>query len=156
MTLNYLKGDATQPAGTGPRVVPHICNDVGGWGAGFVVALSRRWKEPEQAYRRLIGRPGLYLGAVQTVEVEPKLWVANMVAQHGIGRRPDGSPPIRYGALRNCLAKVALFAQQHNASIHAPKFGAGLAGGDWDIIEQIIREELVALGLNVTVYEFGD
>src|SRR4029077_8760714 len=28
-----------------------VCNDAGGWGKGFVIAVSRRWPEPERRYR---------------------------------------------------------------------------------------------------------
>ncbi len=50
----YLKGDATEPIVTdGMRIITHICNDKGRWGAGFVMALSRKWKEPEDEYRKL-------------------------------------------------------------------------------------------------------
>ena len=52
MPINYLEGDATQPIGNGPKIIVHVCNDIGGWGKGFVVAISKRWKEPEAEYRR--------------------------------------------------------------------------------------------------------
>jgi hypothetical protein len=29
------------------KLICHICNDLGGWGKGFVLALSRRWEGPE-------------------------------------------------------------------------------------------------------------
>jgi len=51
MPLNYINGDATKPIGTGNRIITHCCNDLGFWNAGFVKALSRRWSEPERAYR---------------------------------------------------------------------------------------------------------
>lgn len=35
-----------------------------------------------------------------------------------------------------------------------PKMGCGLAGGAWEVIEQIIVEELCSLDIQVTVYEF--
>jgi len=153
-SLIYVKGDATQPAGSGPRLIPHVCNNVGAWGAGFVVAISRRWSMPEESYRRWHRAGGATLGWVQPVMVEPDLWVVNMIGQEGVGRAPNGTPPIRYEALRTCLAKVGRIARIKGASVHCPKFGAGLAGGDWSIIEQIVQEELVDIGLSVTVYEF--
>lgn len=153
-SLIYVKGDATQPAGSGPRLIPHVCNNVGAWGAGFVVAISRRWSMPEESYRRWHRAGGATLGWVQPVMVEPDLWVVNMIGQEGVGCAPNGTPPIRYEALRTCLAKVGRIARIKGASVHCPKFGAGLAGGDWSIIEQIVQEELVDIGLSVTVYEF--
>ena len=43
--LRILKGDATSPQAKGPKIIAHACNDIGGWGAGFVVAVSKRRKE---------------------------------------------------------------------------------------------------------------
>lgn len=48
--INYLKGDATSPQARGIKIIAHICNDLGGWGKGFVMAISKRWAEPEKAY----------------------------------------------------------------------------------------------------------
>jgi hypothetical protein len=50
MALNYVIGDATEPQGAGPKVLAHCCNDLGRWGAGFVVALGRRWPITKKAY----------------------------------------------------------------------------------------------------------
>lgn len=47
--ITYLRGDATAPHGKGVKLIVHVCNDLGGWGKGFVLALSRRWPEPEAA-----------------------------------------------------------------------------------------------------------
>jgi hypothetical protein len=50
--LRIVKGDATSPQASRPKIVAHICTDLGGWGKGFVVAVSWRWPEPEHEYRR--------------------------------------------------------------------------------------------------------
>jgi hypothetical protein len=39
-TLRLVTGDATTPTGEGNKIIAHICNDIGGWGKGFVVAIS--------------------------------------------------------------------------------------------------------------------
>jgi O-acetyl-ADP-ribose deacetylase (regulator of RNase III) len=155
MDIGYLVGDATRPNGTGARIIVHVCNDLGRWGKGFVLALLARWAEPETRYREW-SRGGaavpFALGQVQFVEVEPVLWVANVLGQHGI-RKAGAAPPIRYQAVRAGLTIVAQFAQAHNATIHMPRIGTGLAGGDWETISQLIREELCARDIPVTVYE---
>ena len=151
--IRYAAGDATQPRGSGPRVIVHVCNDVGGWGAGFVLALSRRWQAPEARYRdwhRHGADPPFALGAVQLVEVEPELWVANLIGQEGVRHR-DGRPPVRYEAIRTGLSSVAAFAEEQGATIHMPRIGAGLAGGDWATIEKVIEDTVGHL--DVTVYD---
>jgi O-acetyl-ADP-ribose deacetylase (regulator of RNase III) len=154
--VTYIKGDATCPQAKGKKLICHICNDLGGWGKGFVLAISRRWKEPEEQYR------GWYaarksndfgLGAVQFVQVDRYIWVANMVAQRGMKRGSSG-PPIRYEALAECLQKLAGKATELQASIHMPRIGCGLAGGDWSRVEPLIDENLCEQGLSVTVYDF--
>ena len=47
----YLTGDATCPQARGVKVIAHVCNDLGGWGKGFVLAISERWALPEAEYR---------------------------------------------------------------------------------------------------------
>jgi len=157
--INYVLGDATRPQGEGPKFIIHCCNNFGLWGAGFVLALSRRWSAPEYGYRDW-GGP-YKLGQVQLVKVEDDLHVLNMIGQSGV-RTQSGGPPIRYEAIRKCLKQVALMAKSEDfpcfgtpASIHAPRFGAGLAGGEWDRIAKIIQEELVDKGLSVTIYDFA-
>ena len=155
MDICYVIGDATQPQGTGARIIVHICNDLGRWGKGFVLALSSRWAEREARYRawsRGDAEVPFALGQVQFVAVGPALWVANVLGQHGI-RQAGAVPPIRYDAVRAGLAKVAQFAQLHNATIHMPRIGTGLAGGNWESISQVISEEICARGIAVTVYD---
>lgn len=155
MTITYLRGDATAPTATGPRIICHVCNDAGGWGRGFVLALSQRWPQPEAEYRAWHERGeagGFRLGAIQIVEVAPSMHVANLVAQHGT-RAVRGVPPIRYEALRPCLEELARRAAELEASVHMPRIGCGLAGGSWPEVEAIIDATLVRTGVPVHVYD---
>jgi O-acetyl-ADP-ribose deacetylase (regulator of RNase III) len=155
MGIEYVRGDAAAPLGKGPRVVAHVCNDRGGWGKGFVLALSRRWPEPEAAYRRWYRERagnGFALGAVQLVQVERWLWVANMVGQHGTRTGSQG-PPVRYQAIDTALASLARHAARLGASVHMPRIGCGLAGGRWDHVEPLILDRLIRPGIKVTVYD---
>jgi hypothetical protein len=49
--IMYINGDAACPQAKGVKIICHICNDIGGWGKGFVLAISRRWEQPEAEYR---------------------------------------------------------------------------------------------------------
>lgn len=153
--IHYLRGDATAPQGKGVKVVAHVCNDLGGWGKGFVLALSKRWPEPEAQYRRWHReRAGndFGLGAVQLVQVGPRLWVANLVGQRGI-RTGSAGVPIRYEALERGLHAVAAHALATGASVHMPRIGCGLAGGRWDRVEPLVTTALTDRGVAVTVYD---
>jgi O-acetyl-ADP-ribose deacetylase (regulator of RNase III) len=156
LPLVMVKGDATSPQAKGPKIVAHVCNDLGGWGKGFVVAVSRRWPEPERDYRAWHrGRSGndFGLGAVRVIQVKPDIWVANMIGQRGI-RTGSSGPPIRYDALERCLTRLADHAVSRSASVHMPRIGCGLAGGRWELVEPIVVRTLCARDVATTVYDF--
>ncbi|MFE5794327.1 macro domain-containing protein [Streptomyces sp. NPDC056503] len=156
--IEYVRGDATAPQGKGVRIVAHVCNDLGGWGKGFVLAVSRRWPEPEAAYRRWYReRAGndFGLGAAQFVRVSPYLWVANLVGQRGIRTGRSTGVPVRYEAIDRALGHLGDKAVELGASVHMPRIGCGLAGGRWERVEPLVRERLVERGIPVTVYDFG-
>jgi len=90
------------------------------------------------------------LGFVQFVEVAGNITVANVIGQ--VFHRRNG-PPIRYNAVREGLRSVARKCQQTNVSVHMPRIGCGLAGGNWSQIEPIIWDELLNAGIHVTVYD---
>ena len=155
--IRYLKGDATDPQAAGPKIIAHCCNDLGKWGAGFVLALSARWPQPETDYRawaKLGATGGFALGAVRFVPVRADIVVANLIGQRGIKRGSKG-PPIRYEALAAGLATVGDHALATGASVHMPRIGCGLAGGKWELVEPLIEQHLCAHGVAVTVYDFG-
>ncbi len=177
--LSFKPGDATKLEGDDPIVLAHIVNDRGGWGKGFVLAVSRRWREPENAYRtwahgrRAWGNDDASgtdlstvtgpfgLGEVQFVEVNdpkrahlqnPSAWVANMVAQHGY-RTASNLEPLDYDALARCLDRVATFAADYKAVIHMPRIGCGLAHGRWERVQPIIEAILVCHEVRAVVHD---
>jgi O-acetyl-ADP-ribose deacetylase (regulator of RNase III) len=154
--IRFIKGDATAPQASGNKIIAHICNDQGGWGKGFVLAISRRWEEPEVAYRkwhRERNANDFRLGAIQLIQVEQYVWVANMIGQHGMKTGSNG-PPIRYEAVEASLKALAAEAKRLNASVHMPRIGCGLAGGKWERVAPIIEKTLCSEGVDVTVYDF--
>lgn len=156
--IQYVHGDATNPPGNGARYIVHVCNDAGGWGAGFVLAISKRWKAPEEQYRewarkKTHTRAGYFeLGNIQIVAVEEKLWVCNMIAQDGYGPKEGPDIRLKYDALETCLSKVASDARIRKGAIHMPRIGCGLAGGKWEKVEPVIKKTLE--GIPVTVYDY--
>ncbi|MFJ4974340.1 macro domain-containing protein [Streptomyces coeruleorubidus] len=156
--IRYVRGDATVPSVKGVKVIAHVCNDLGGWGKGFVLAISRRWPEPEAAYRawhRDRAANDFGLGAVQFVQVEPYVWVANMIGQRGT-RTGSKGVPVRYEAIDTALEPLAERAGELGATVHMPRIGCGLAGGKWSRVAPLIEERLIRRGIQVTVYDHGD
>ena len=153
--INYVIGDATRPQGDGLKVIVHLANDVGRWGKGFVLALSKRWKLPEQSYRewyRDRESAPMMLGMVDWTQPEKDIKVASIIGQHGIGNK--NGPPVNYDAIENGLTVVAdAVLRRKDTTVHMPRIGCGLAGGSWDKIEPIIQRQLCDRGISVTVYD---
>lgn len=164
--IHYVTGDATRPVGDGPKIIAHVCNDAGAWGAGFTGAINRRWVTPQAAYRlwsrgynevksvdSVIVSGDFALGEIQLVEVNDDIIIANMIAQHGIRRKDDIA--IRYWALAECLHELVYYALRgEKSSIHMPRIGCGLAGGIWEEVEYIINGTLIGDGGNLEVYVY--
>jgi O-acetyl-ADP-ribose deacetylase (regulator of RNase III) len=153
--IHFVEGDATYPTGEGNKIIVHVCNDIGLWGAGFTGDLTERWMRPQIAYFNYhqihdTDKP-MELGTVIKVKVEDDIWVANLIGERGFGRG-GVVPPMRYEAVRKGLVRVARMASELGATVHMPKIGCGLAGGNWEMIEPIITETICRKGINVIVY----
>jgi O-acetyl-ADP-ribose deacetylase (regulator of RNase III) len=152
--IAYVWGDATAPHGEGPKIIAHICNNIGAWGAGFVLAISGRWHQPRLDYLAWSVECDrkLPLGQARLTEVEPGLYVANMIAQDEI-RGPGNRRPVQYDALETALGHVADWAAELDATVHMPRIGCGLGGGRWEEIEPIITRTLTQRGIAAFVYD---
>ncbi len=149
--IHYIKGDATEPIGEGRKLIVHICNDIGAWGAGFTGALDNKWEIVGNFYRDWFENENghfepMVLGDIQIIIAESDIQVCNMIAQCGVRTR-NNTKPIDYKALRKCLERVSDHLLLDSIgfdlpTIHMPRIGTGLAGGKWELIEPIIEEEL--------------
>jgi hypothetical protein len=163
-TLRTVKGDATDPQREKSNeivIIPHVCNNQGGWGAGFVLALSKKWEEPEREYRGYcdFNKSFPILGKVCYAKIHDHLVIANMIGQEGTVSA-ENSIPIKYKALVSCMSEVFNYIEiiKHQTSspvvIHCPKFGSDLAGGNFDFILELIREIWIEQGIDVVIYTY--
>jgi len=60
-------------------------------------------------------------------------------------------PQLDYNALTLCLRKINHKFSGHKIGL--PKIGAGLAGGDWDIIKTIIERELKDMDVTIVYFK---
>jgi len=157
--INYVQGDLFNMVKPGV-VIPHVCNCDNKWGRGFVVPLIENYlrarTEFDDWYRgEVVDMPPLQLGRTQAVEVEPNVYVANMVAQVFYCREGmRANRPLYYNALMTCMETVARLCTALELEILAPKFGSELAGGNWDFVEDLIYDIWIEKQIPVTVVEY--
>lgn len=125
-------------------LIPHCCNDLAVMGAGVALALRNKWPQVFTDYEKMEQT----LGNVGFVPVEfdefddPTKYVVNMIGQHGV-KSKNNTKPVSYTALMDAMRNVFQYLYGYKITdpvIHAPLFGAALAGGDWRIIEALIEE----------------
>jgi Zn-dependent peptidase ImmA (M78 family)/O-acetyl-ADP-ribose deacetylase (regulator of RNase III) len=154
--LRFLKGDASEPFGAEPKLLLQVVNDQAQiWGGGFAKQIRKKWPQAQAHFRQWsCARGNLKLGNIHSVNVRPDLTLVSLVAQHGFGRATSG-PRLRYAALFSALEQTAVLAKTQSASVHMPRIGTGEAGGSWTIVEGIIRETLISMGIQANVYDLS-
>lgn len=143
-------------------IVPHVCNNCNGFGAGFAGQVADKYPEVKANFHMLGNQAKL--GHVQYVTSNKsgidknRIIFANMIAQNGIISRSNARP-LNYGALVYCMNDIRLFVKKYlqqnevnKIEIHAPKFGSGLAGGNWNFISYLIED--IWYDLDVIIYNY--
>jgi hypothetical protein len=128
-------------------IIPHVCNNIGGFGAGFSGDIEKKF--PEVAINFSLGGKiklgnTQFITVVENIITKHRLIIANMVAQNGTISSKNRRP-LHYPSLVKCMVSVADLAQSltqtdKKIKICAPKFGSGLAGGNWNFIADLIDD----------------
>jgi O-acetyl-ADP-ribose deacetylase (regulator of RNase III) len=130
-------------------VIIHGCNCFHTFGAGIARAIKQRW--PATHYTDV--QHTAYgdrnkLGSVTTTQVSPKLTVVNAYTQFGYG---SGRPNVDYEAIRAAFRRIKQLYGNKGLRFGIPKIGAGLAGGDWNIIAKIVDEVMEVEDITVVI-----
>jgi len=152
--LVEVSGDALSPRGKGPKLVAHVVpNTPRLWGgAGFASKVRRAFPGAWMQFKRETidqNRPPV-LGEVFLTPITDDITFAHMVAQHGFGA--SERPRLRYAALAQCLAELRVKALKLGATVHMPRVGTGHGGASWEVVKELITDELVDKGVPTTVY----
>lgn len=154
MKIIYKKGDAVHPDEllNNKVVIAHGCNNIGAWGAGFVIPLGIAYPKAKQQY--LNWKPELrLLGSVQIVNIGINLKIANMITQQGCGKL-EWLIPFRYYSFAECLIRLKNNMEQDNFMyLVMPRIGCGLAGAKWNQVEKIINKVFQNSKIQVIIYD---
>ena len=138
MKIIYKQGDllsCTEP------ILLHGCNMQGVMGSGVAKAVRKKWPDTYAFYRETFERGDLRLGDI-LIDFRDDKYVVHAITQEYYGR-VVGTTYVSYDAIRKCCKRANDFfrAVPQMTSIAMPKIGAGLGGGDWNIISAIIEDE---------------
>lgn len=163
---NEVVGDLISLAKKGNfDVIAHGCNCMSNMGAGIAVPMNLHF-DVSQFRMELMGPSIEKLGNIEYKTFvlgenriwcledgknnldEPELIVVNAYTQNYPSIKLK---PLDYEALTLCMRKMnVVFKGKH---IGLPKIGAGLAGGDWNRIQEIIKTELKDCKVTIVMYQ---
>jgi len=133
-------------------IILHGCNAQGVMRSGVAKVVREKWPEAYNEYRAAFENYGLSMGDTVIAFSRGKK-IINAITQEYFGR--DGKQYVDYEAIRTAIRSVNKLADVVAVAVVAmPKIGAGLGGGDWNIISKIIEEE--STNFQPVVYELSD
>jgi len=146
--IKYVTGDLL---GATQKVIIHGCNAQGVMGSGVARQIRARWPNVYEVYHLKHKVFGLDLGDIIPVATLDGKIIVNCITQDGFGR--SGNRYVNYDAIARCMEQLNdRISNWEVSEIAMPRIGAGLGGGDWNIIEQIIL--IHARNFIPVVYDF--
>ncbi|MFW6226065.1 MAG: macro domain-containing protein [bacterium] len=152
--MKEIKGDLIKLARQGNfDMIVHGCNCFCRMGSGIAKQVAVEIPDAVRADKLTkpgdINKLGNYTtGVIFDYENNPISIIYNCYTQYG--HNPKDKPFI-YEALTLCLRKIN--HTNKGKTIGLPLIGAGLAGGKWDIIKEIIRTELKDMDVTIVHFE---
>lgn len=121
------------------KYILHGCNAQGVMGAGVARLIKQKWPTAYLVYIASRQHNGMRLGVVTYAEQDDGKVIFNGITQEFFARQP-GECCVSYRAIEEVICAVnSYFEHKSFQSVAMPKIGAGLGGGDWDLIETIIE-----------------
>lgn len=149
----YVNGDILSPVmdfEERPVIVCHQVNCKGVMGSGLAKQVRERFSWVYDVYKKRCEAGLACLGQVQVCSVllEAGYLIVNVFGQDGFGR---GVCHTNYDALRRAFTYLSQGYSSYVFRIPY-KMGCGLGGGDWEIVESIIKETLCDKGVEVEIW----
>lgn len=145
--LKYTEGDLVRDAERDFDVIAHGCNCYCTMGAGIALSIKNNYPEAYEADKASAFADKSKLGTY-TQWSNDDITILNMYTQwdyKGTNVKAD------YEAIRRGMKRMS--EEFSGKKIGIPFIGAGLAGGDWGLIEKIIEQELYGEDVTVVVWE---
>jgi len=137
MKIEYIKGNLFD---TDIEHIVHGCNAQGVMGSGVAKIVRDDYFDAYKSYVEKYNEHGLKLGDVQFVPANGKT-IVNAITQDNFGR--TGTRFVSYEAVAECMRTVNQVLKLGNYDrVAMPQIGAGLGGGNWEIISRIIEDEM--------------
>lgn len=132
-------------------IIVHGCNCFHTMGGGIALQLRQLYPEVAEADRASVRGAREKLGTLTSAHTSDRFMVVNAYTQYHYGEDPDvvDGVLVDYDAVRTAFRMVKKIHGGRGVRFGIPKIGAGLARGDWNVLEKIIDEEMAGEDLTL-------
>ena len=158
MSLNIIKKDLIKAFKENEiNVIIQQCNVFCTQGSGLAKNIRQEYPEVYNVDAATIkgdrSKLGTFTHAVINREnISPVGYIINLYGQYAYGKGLQTDYDAQRKGFKNIVEFLNNCGSVDTIKIGLPLIGCGLAGGDWNVVQQIIKEELVDKGFNVSVY----
>lgn len=152
MINQYIKGDIVKLFMKHGADIAHGCNCFTTMGAGVAGQLAKAYppilevdEKEDYSYSNTYEKLGNYSKAINK---NNSAICYNLYTQYAPG------PFVDYGAIFNAFSNLNAERLDSNKILYIPKIGAGIASGDWELIEKLIN--LATPDIDITVVEWSE
>jgi len=152
--IRYIKGDLVKLAYEKDYfdVIVHGCNCFNTMGAGIAKRIKQVFPEAYKADLKTKSGDKKKLGCCSKAQCRTKdggfIMVVNAYTQYKYG---GDKVNVNYNAVRETLMRIG--SNFKSCRIGLPKIGCGLAGGDWRVVEMIIKDEMSQNDVTIVEYD---
>lgn len=152
--IKYIKGDLIALTKQGQfNVIAHGCNCFCLMGAGIAKQIKQEFPNAYQLDCNTVKGDRKKLGKINYVfDYKSNTWIINAYTQFNIANK-NNTVTVDYEAVRSCMKEIKFCFGREERKFGFPLIGAGLAGGDWNIISTIIEEEMNGEDVTIVIYD---
>lgn len=151
MITGYIKGNIVELFMKHECDIAHGCNCFTTMGAGVAGQLAKAYPpildidiDEDRYYDNNLAKLGTHTRAIHK---KGTAYCYNLYTQYAPG------PNVDYGAIFNAFHELNSGRIVYNRPLYIPKIGAGIAGGDWELIEKLINLATPDIDIMVVEYE---
>lgn len=130
--------------------IVHGCNAQGVMRSGVAKQIREKYPKVYKKYIQEHARKPLKVGDIIPVQVTDDLVIINAITQKYYGRE-ENHRYVSYDGLDLAFQRINSYIGK--GELHFPLIGAGLAQGNWYVIEEIITDKINYKNINLHQWE---
>lgn len=135
-------------------VIMHQANCMSIMGGGIAKTIAEVYPKAKNVDKRFPYKPKERLGKFSYANIANKVIVVNLYGQYAIGKGLQ----TEYDKLEKSIEDFFAHAKEKEfdlSKVGVPyKMGCGLAGGNWEVVKEILERQSLKSGVDIHIYKY--